>query len=158
MKKQTVYIETTVVSYLTAKPSRDIVVSAHQRLTLEWWEKSLPFLDPFISVIVVEEVSRGDEDAAKERLEKIRNFPVLEVTDEVREIADLYFKDIPIPEKSRADTYHLALATFNGMDFLVSWNLSHILNFRVKRAVQNINLKHGIDTPMICTPEELMEV
>lgn len=158
MEKQTVYIETTVVSYLTARPSRDIVVAAHQQLTIEWWEQSLPFLEPFISIIVVEETSRGDEDASKLRLERIKNFPVLEITDEVRDLANLYFDGIPIPEKARADTYHLALATFHGMDFLVSWNLSHILNVRVRMVIQNINLQHGVNTPMICTPEELMEV
>ena len=158
MEKQSVYIETTVVSYLTARPSRDLVVAAHQQVTVEWWENSLPLLDAFISPLVIEEVSRGDEAAAKLRLKKITEFPILEITDEVRELAELYFERIPIPGKARGDAYHLAVATYHGMDFLVSWNFTHILSARVREVVQNINTLREISTPLICSPEELMEV
>lgn len=158
MPKQSVYIETTVVSYLMSRPSRDLVVAAHQQVTMEWWENSLPLLDPFVSPVVIEEASRGDEAAAKLRLEKIAGFPVLEITGEVRKLADLYFERIPIPDKARGDAYHLALATYHGMDFLVSWNFTHILSARVKAVIQRINSIQRISTPMICTPEELMEV
>jgi predicted nucleic acid-binding protein len=158
MPKQSVYIETTVVSYLTARPSRDLIVAAHQQVTEEWWENTLSLLDPFISPIVIEEVSRGDEASAKLRLEKIVRFPVLEITNEVRDLAELYFKRIPIPDKARGDAFHLAMATYHGMDFLVSWNFTHILSARVRAVVQNINTIRGISTPIICTPEELMEV
>jgi len=158
MAKQSVYIETSVVSYLTAKPSRDIVVAAHQQVTVEWWENSLPHFDPFVSPVVIEEVSRGDEEAARRRLEKIARFPVLAVTADVRELGDLYFRKTPIPEKARGDAYHLAVATYHGMDFVVSWNFGHILNARVRAIIQDINATKGIATPVICTPEELMEV
>ncbi|MBL7177226.1 MAG: type II toxin-antitoxin system VapC family toxin [Desulfobacteraceae bacterium] len=114
-------------------------------------------MEPFISPIVIEEVSRGDESASKVRLEKIVKFPVLEIIDEVRELADLYFEQIPIPDKARGDAFHLAIATFHGMDFLVSWNFSHILSARVRAVIQEINTIRGISTPIICTPEELME-
>ena len=158
MEKQSVYIETTVVSYLTANPSRDLVVAAHQQVTVEWWENSLPLFEPFISPVVIEEASRGDKNAAELRLEKILSFSVLEITDEVRELADGYFEKIQIPEKARGDVYHLAVATYHGMDFLVSWNFAHILNARVRGVIQDINTIQGISTPIMCTPEELMEV
>lgn len=158
MPKQSVYIETTVVSYLLARPSRDLIVAAHQQVTIEWWENSLPLLDPFVSAVVIEEASRRDEAAAKLRLQKIAVFPVLEITSEVRQLADLYFQKIPIPEKARGDAYHLAMATCHGMDFLVSWNFTHILSGLVRAVVQEINTVKGISTPIICTPEELMEV
>ena len=158
MEKQSVYIETTVVSYVTARPSRDLIVAAHQQVTVEWWENALPLLEPFVSPVVIEEASRGDEVAAKLRLEKIAAFPVLEITEEVREPADLYFEKIPIPDKARADAYHLGVATYHGVDFLVSWNFSHILAARVRSVIQNINIIRGISTPIICTPEEVMEV
>jgi len=158
MPKQSVYIETTVVSYLTARPSRDLIVAAHQQVTEEWWENTLSLLDPFVSPIVIEEVSRGDEASAKLRLEKIVRFPVLEITNEVRDLAELYFKRIPIPDKARGDAFHLAVATYHGMDFLVSWNFTHILSARVRAVIQDINAIRGISTPIICTPEALMEV
>jgi hypothetical protein len=158
MTRQSVYIETSVVSYLTARPIRDIVIAAHQQVTVEWWEKSLPRLDPHVSPIVIEEASRGDKNAARLRLDRIASFPVLEITTEVRDLAELYFKKTPVPDKARGDAYHLAVATCHGMDFLVSWNFTHILNARVRAIIQNINTLKGIDTPIICTPEELMEV
>jgi len=158
MPKQSVCIETTVVSYLTARPSRDLIVAAHQQVTEEWWENTLSLLDPFVSPIVIEEVSRGDEASAKLRLEKIVRFSVLEITNEVRDLAELYFKRIPIPDKARGDAFHLAVATYHGMDFLVSWNFTHILSARVRAVIQDINTIRGISTPIICTPEELMEV
>lgn len=156
--EQSVYIETTVVSYMVARPSRDLIVAAHQQVTVEWWKKSLPLFEPFISPVVIEEASRGDEAAAKQRLMKISDFPLLEITEEVRQLADLYFEKIQIPEKARADAYHLAIATCHGIDFLVSWNFTHILSARVRAVIQNINTIKGISTPMICSPEELMEV
>ena len=158
MLKPSVYIETTVVSYLTARPSRDLVIAAHQQVTLEWWDNALPRLDPFVSAVVIEEGSRGEPEAAKLRMEKISNFPLLEVTREVQELADCYFNQTQIPEKARADAYHLALAASHGMDFLVSWNFTHILSAMIRTVIQDINESHGIYTPFICTPEELMEV
>ena len=158
MLKQSVYIETTVISYLTARPSRDLIVAAHQQVTVEWWEKTLPKLEPFISPIVIEEASRGDESAAELRLEKVIEFPVLEITDAVQDLAELYFDRIPIPDKARGDAFHLTVATFHGMDFLVSWNFNHILSARVRAVIQEINTTRGTSTPIMCTPEELMEV
>jgi predicted nucleic acid-binding protein len=156
--KPTVYIETTVISYLTAKPSRDLLIAAHQQVTHEWWEKALSHLEVFVSPIVLEEILKGDEQAAKLRFERVSSFPLLEVLPEVRDLAESYFSAIEIPEKARGDSYHLALATWHGMDFMVSWNCTHIVSGRVKRIVEEINATYGIRTPIVCTPEELMEV
>jgi len=97
-------------------------------------------------------------EVAKLRLEKISDCFVLEVTEEVRELAGLYFAEVQIPEKARADAYHFALAKYHGMDFLVSWNFTHILGAIVRVKIQNTNITRGILTPMICTPEKLMEI
>ncbi|MBI4288695.1 MAG: type II toxin-antitoxin system VapC family toxin [Chloroflexi bacterium] len=155
--KQSVYIETTVLSYLTSRPSRDLLVAAHQQVTVEWWENGLPSLEAFISPLVIEEASRGDETAARLRLEKIAGFSILEINEEVRRLAELYFESIQIAEKARGDAYHLAVSAYHGMDFLVSWNFGHILNPRVRAIVQQLNAVQGISTPLNCTPEELME-
>lgn len=158
MAKQSVYIETTVVSYLAARPSRDLIVAAHQQVTAEWWENALPRLEPYISPLLIEEASKGDELASRLRLERVAEYPVLEITSDVRDLAELYLERIPIPDRARGDAVHLAVATYHGMDFLVSWNFGHILNARVRSVVQEINAVRGISTPVICTPEELMEV
>lgn len=158
MPKQSVYIETTVVSYLTARPTRDLIVAAHQQITVDWWDDVLPLLDPYVSPIVLEECSRGDEDAAARRLSRIRAFGVLQITDEVLDLADRYFARIDLPDKARGDAVHLAVATYHGMDFLASWNFAHILSPRVGAVITEINTSLGISTPAICTPEALMEI
>ena len=156
--KPSVYIETSVISYVVARYSRDLVIAAHQQITQEWWEFALPKYEAFVSPIVIEEISRGDTQAAQSRLDKISSFSLLEIVPETRQLADAYFNAIKIPEKARADTYHLALTAWHGMDFLISWNCTHIVNGRIKMIIEEINAKFGIRTPIICTPEELMEV
>ncbi len=153
----TVYIETSVISYLTAKPSRDLIVAAHQQMTIDWWETALPNFEVFISPVVIEEAAKGDPHAAKLRLDKIALFPVLEVLPEVHTLAESYFSMIAIPGKARADAYHIALAAWHGIDYLVSWNCTHIANGRIRMVIEEINSMQGIRTPVICTPEELME-
>ncbi len=156
--KPTVYLETTIISYMTARYSRDLIIAAHQQITHEWWESALPKYEAFVSPIVIEEISRGDVLAAQLRLDKISGLTVLEVVPEVRTLADAYFSAIDIPEKARADSYHLAMTAWHGLDFLVSWNCTHIVSGRVKMIIEEINAGFGIRTPVICTPEELMEV
>jgi predicted nucleic acid-binding protein len=156
--KPTVYIETSVISYLTAQVSRDLVVAAHQELTVEWWEQALPKLQPYVSPVVLEEIAKGDPDAAKKRMKAVSHCEVLEVVPEVRDLAERYFTAIDLPEKARADAYHLALAVWHGMDYLVTWNCTHIAGAKVKLVVQGVNAARGIESPIICTPEELMEI
>ncbi len=154
---RTVYIESTVVSYYVARRTRDLVAAAHQEITSEWWEKALPSLEPYVSQIVFDEVSRGDVEAAQRRLDAIQGFQVLEMTPQIAILADLYFNALEIPDKARNDSYHLALAAYHGMDYLVSWNCTHITAGRVRAIVEALNDEKGYQTPVICTPEELME-
>nr|VFJ57523.1 MAG: hypothetical protein BECKFW1821A_GA0114235_10729 [Candidatus Kentron sp. FW]VFJ62826.1 MAG: hypothetical protein BECKFW1821B_GA0114236_10779 [Candidatus Kentron sp. FW] len=135
-----------------------MIVAAHQQITREWWETALPCCQAFVSPIVIQEAGRGDPNAATRRLGSIANFPVLEVTEDVNTLAGEYFARTRIPEKARADTFHLSLATTHGMDYLISWNFTHILGRAVRRVVQDINTIHGLETPVICTPEEAMEI
>jgi len=153
--KQSVYIESTVISYLAAKPSRDLIVAAHQQLTRDWWDVALPKFDAFISQFVLNEISEGDPEASKARLKSTSLFSLLKMN---ADLADRYFKAIHIPDKARTDAYHLAMATWHGMDYMVSWNCKHIASARVRSIVEHINAAIDYATPVICTPEELMEV
>ena len=134
-----------------------MVVAAHQQLTAEWWQLALPQFEPFVSPVVLEEIAKGDTEAADRRRNSVTGFGILEITTEVRDLAEHYFEAIDLPERARADAYHLALAVLHGMDYLVTWNCTHIAGGRVKWIVQNMNAKRGIGSPIICTPEELME-
>jgi len=137
--KESIYLETTVVSYYTSKPSQDIVALAHQEITRQWWPIAIRRYDIFISEVVTEEASFGDPEAAKRRLEELKDFPHLELNDKVEEMAQAYMERLNIPEKSFRDAAHLA-------------------NGEVIKKLMKINESICIHTPIICTPEELMEV
>ena len=116
--KPKVYIETSVISYLTARPSRDLVTAAHQQLTTDWWEDRRAHFDLYISQLVVRESSAGDEDAAKGRLDVIEQIPLLELNEEALALARSLVEDGPLPAKASEDALHIAVATVHGMDFL----------------------------------------
>jgi hypothetical protein len=156
--KPSVYVETTVVSYLTAGISRDLLIAAHQQVTIEWWQSIRPKVDCYISPFVINEIAHGDESLAQKRLEAISGFAVLATNEEIEKLALQYYKAIELPSKARADAFHLATASWYRVEYMLSWNLRHIASARVRRIVQEVNDRLGIHTPVICTPEELMEV
>jgi hypothetical protein len=153
-----VYIETTIISYLTAKPSRDLIIAAHQQITSDWWAKVRPIVDCYISPFVIDEASRGDDEYARKRLDVIADFLVLQVDSEIEILAQQYFSALNIPDKAKIDAFHLAIAAWHRMDYVLSWNCKHIASGRVQKMLQDTNARLGIYTPIVCTPEELMEV
>jgi predicted nucleic acid-binding protein len=150
-----IYIETSVVSYFTNRPSRDIVTAARQQVTREWWEENLNRFDTYISALVLEEARGGDPISAQKRLEALKGIPVLEITDEAEDLAAALVKVGPIPESHSEDALHIALAIINGMDFLVTWNFHHINNAKMKKGIAKIAEDNGYECPVICSPEEL---
>jgi len=155
-RKPTLYLETTVPSYLTSRPSRDVVVLAHQQLTQEWWQQQLSAYEVYVSEAVLVEAQKGDAHAAASRVELLRPFPVLGVTEDVRDLARVYREQIPLPEGAAFDALHLAVATWNEMNYLLTWNCRHIACGHTKRRLIEINLKRGFVSPTVCTPEELL--
>ena len=155
--KPKIYLETTVVSYYTTHMSRDLIIAGHQQITREWWGFQLNKFDPYISEIVHNEISRGDENAAQKRVMVVKNFNYLEMNSEVLKLAQVYFDTLDLQDKSRLDSLHLALAVQHGMDYLISWNFVHIVGARPRKIIDEINYQKGIKNPIFCTPEELME-
>ncbi len=153
-----VYVETTIISYLASKPSRDLIVAAHQQITLEWWSHIRPQVSCYISPFVIQEISAGDQDAVRRRQEYIKDIPILQVNSEIQQLARLYYEELTIPNKARLDAAHLAIAVWHEMDYLLSWNCKHIVSGRTRKALEKINSRLQIRTPVLCTPEELMEV
>jgi predicted nucleic acid-binding protein len=151
------YLETTIVSYLTAWPAREPVTKVHQGITREWWDERRNRFDLFISEIVLDEAARGDQIAAAARLAVLEPFPILRVTEEARELAAAILESTALPPKAAADAMHIAVATVNAMDFLLTWNCTHIANAIVFRTVANVCREMGFEPTTVCTPEELME-
>jgi hypothetical protein len=153
---KTVYVETSIISYLTARPARDIVAAARQQLTIDWWEGRRTAFDLYVSSVVEDEASRGDPDAAARRLAEIKSLPRLSITEEVSEFARLLIRRNVLPENALDDALHIALAAVHGTDYLLTWNCRHIDNAQTKPLIRYLCLDAGLPYPEICTPEELM--
>jgi len=152
-----IYIETSVLSYLTARPSNDIRVAANQNITIEWWETRRPHFELFISQFVIAEASLGNTEAAKKRLDAIANLSILATTDNVRLLVKALIFKGPIPKKAEIDAFHIAVAAVNGIDYLLTWNCTHIANAVMRPKIEEICRHQGVEPPIICTPQELME-
>jgi hypothetical protein len=157
MTNPKVYLETTIVSYLTAWPSRDLVRAAHQQITQEWWQNRRGAFDLSVSELVLQEVSAGDPEAARLRLEALTDIEVLEVTDEATTLTEQLVNQVPLPAKAAADALHISIAVVNAMDYLLTWNCTRIANATLRAKIDAVCRANGYDPPVICTPEELLE-
>ena len=155
--KPKVYLETTIPSYLTARPSRDLVTAAHQQITREWWDTRRHDFDLFVSQMVIDEASAGDPEAAIRRLEVLASLPLLDPQTEGTALAQMLIDHIPLPARAAADALHIAIAVVNGMDYLLTWNCTHIANAALRGRIEAACRSRGFRGPIICTPEELLE-
>ena len=151
-----VYIETTVVSYFVARPSRDLVVAARQEATRELWPKLAGAFETHISALVYQEAGRGDRQEAEKRLDAIKPFAMLDVDDEARALAAKIIGGKGIPEEYPEDALHVAVAAANGMELLVTWNFAHINNPFTRLIIRQILENEGYRPPEICSPDELL--
>ncbi len=155
--KPRLYLETTIPSYLTSRPSKDLIVSAHQQITREWWRIRRDSFEIYTSQFVTDEAGEGDKKAAEKRLELLLPFSLLNVTESVLQLASAFLDKGIIPVKAARDAAHIAIAAVHGIEYLLTWNCTHIANAMISKKVQKICEQNGFLCPVICTPEELME-
>ena len=156
MGKPTLYMETTVPSYLLVEPSRDVIALARQDITRTWWHRDQTRFAVFVSDIVLEEAGDGDREYAKRRREFLEQFSVLEMTSEAEELTALYMEKRIVPARYEHDAAHLALATVHEIQFLCTWNFRHLANALALKRFRQINEKRGLFVPQVCTPEQLL--
>lgn len=143
----TAYLETTIPSYLAARPSRDLVVAAHQQIVHEWWHAAGRRFDLFISEAVLDEIRAGDSKVVERRLAIIEDLPILGVNEEVRSLLRTYDLELGLRGRARADLPHFAFAVAYEMDFLVTWNCSHIANGTIIRRLLHLNARLSVQLP-----------
>ncbi len=151
------YLETTIPSYLTAWRSRDLIKAAHQEATREWWESRSRF-ELYVSQVVVGESAGGDPTAAAQRLQALADVPILDVTEDAEALASDLMERGPLPKKAAVDALHIAVATVHGMDYLLTWNCTHIANAATRGEIEAVCRENRLAPPTICTPIELMEI
>lgn len=152
-----VYLETTIPSYLTAWRSPDLVMAARQQVTREWWDDRRQDFELFVSEVVLLEAAAGDPDAAARRLEILDGIPLLEAKEDSDELVQALVDHLALPDRAVADAAHIALCVVNGIDFLLTWNFTHIANAAYRPIIDDVCRSFGYQIPVICSPEELME-
>jgi hypothetical protein len=155
--KANAYVETTVISYLTAQASRDIVVAAHQQVTRDWWKNCLDKFTLFGSQLVLQEAGAGDTDAAKARLDVLADLKLLEITEKSIYLAERLVQAGAVPQKAAADALHIAVSVVNGMEYLVTWNCKHLANAFMRVKIDAVCRAAAYQPVVICNPEELLE-
>jgi hypothetical protein len=152
--KPKTYVETSVVSYLTAWPSRDLVLAAHQQVTRDWWATRRSY-DLFTSQFVLDEAAAGDKSAAANRLAALEETVLLDVTEDAIVLAEGLVRGGGLPAKARVDALHVAMAAVHGMNYLLTWNCTHIANASLRSRIEDLCRLGGFEPPVICTPLEL---
>ena len=152
----TAYIETTIPSYYVARPSNSLLQAARQANTRAWWDGGCSGFKLFISQETLDETARGEPAMAGDRLDLIRDLPVLEVSEVAATLTKTLLAKSLIPAKAASDAVHIAVASAHGMDYLVTWNFKHIANPYIREQLRQVVLACGLMLPVICTPEELL--
>jgi hypothetical protein len=151
-----IYIESTIPSYVVARPAHNIVQAARQQITQEWWEVKRGEHELFVSQVVLDEIAFGDTTMVPLRMDLVQEIPLLELTNDVREFARKVLGSGLLPRESDRDAAHIALATVHEMDLLLSWNCRYVANAAIQTRLRRLAEAARLDLPVICTPEELL--
>ena len=152
-----VYIETTFVSYLTARPSRDLIVAGHQQITRDWWDTRRADYELCVSQLVFQEAADGDAEAAQERLQLLAAMTMLEISEAAVSLAEELIRAGALPAKAGNDALHISIAATQSVPYLLTWNCRHMANATLRAQIEAICASKGFKAPIICTPEEMME-
>ena len=152
---QRVYIETTFVSYLTARPSHDKVIVGHQRITHDWWDQARADFELCTSLLVLQVAGSGDPEAAQERLLILKSMILLDTTEAAVILAEELVRARALPEKAADDALHIAIAACQKIPYLLTWNCRHLANATMRPVIEAVCASKGYKAPIICTPEEL---
>lgn len=154
--KPTVYIETTIPSYLVARPSAELITNADQVLTNRWWDQRRGHYEMVTSQYVLDEAAVGDQEAAAKRLNALQGIRLLEIDDKVITLAQTFVSENIIPAKASIDAGHIAVAARHHVDFLMTWNCTHIANADIQKSLGHVVRAAGYDLPLIYTPAQML--
>jgi len=157
--RPSIYVETSVVSYLVGwLNQRDLAVAHNQQLTREWWSRRRSDFELFISPVVIDEARKGDSELAEQRLQYLATLPVLAVTSAALALSAELLRMTAIPRKAELDALHISVAAVSGMNYLLTWNCTHIANAEILPKVYEVCRGAGYEPPFVCTPLELLGV
>lgn len=150
-----IYIESTIPSYVVARPARDLLQAARQQLAKDWWDLKRAKHELFTSQVVLDEITSGEAAMAQQRLDVMAQIKLLDLTDEANALTKDILASGLLPADADRDAAHIALATVHEMDILLSWNCRHIANAAIQARLRRLVEKSGLALPVLCTPDEL---
>ena len=150
-----IYIESTIPSYIVARPARDLLQAARQQLTRDWWDLKRKGHELFTSQVVLDEIASGEAAMARQRLELVAQIKLLDLTNEANALTKQILGSGLLPADADRDAAHIALATVHEMEILLSWNCRHIANAAIQARLRRLAEKAGFALPVLCTPDEL---
>ncbi len=153
---ESVYIETSIFGYLTARSTNNLIIAANIKLTLDWWDSRRNLFVLYASEVVLDEAAKGDTAIASQRLDLLQSLMLLDLSEEAIELSQEFLKQSNLPPKASNDALHIALATVYGLDYLLTWNCKHMANAQIQKKLSQISSQLGYELPVICTPYELM--
>ena len=151
-----VYIETSIVSHATARPSSDTQIAAVQQQARTWWAVEGPNFQIVTSQLVVDEASAGDPAAAADRLKLLDGVPTVPVDNDVRALAREMVSASIMPPQAAADALHVAAAAVAGVQYLLTLNCKHIANAHELPRIYKLLVEYGYGQLLICTPAEFL--
>jgi hypothetical protein len=156
--KPSVYLETTIISYLAARPSRDSLTAAKQRMTDDWWTNHRARFDLYVSEAVLDEAKDGDPGAAARRIALVQGVELLIVTQDHGLLASRLMREAALPERASLDAVHIAVAAMHNIDFLVTWNCKHIASPVFRPRIESVCRNAGVKPPEIATPIAMLGI
>ena len=154
---ESMYLESSVISYIVSEPSKDIIILSHQLLSRDWWKNAEKEYNLYISQPVISEISKGNKELAEKRINLIKDFPVLDFNEAIDDLILNYMNYFKLPVKMELDVTHIAYAVYYELDYLVTWNCRHIANAHFRHQITKYNILNNLFLPELCTPEELLE-
>lgn len=154
----TVYLETTIFSYLTARLSNNPILAGNMASTAQWWDHRRHAYDLYTSRLVVDEAASGDSDAAAKRLKLINSLPHLPIPNSAIILSNALVDNAALPKNAHADALHVAICAIHGVNYLLTWNCRHLANVTLRTKIEQTCRDYGYEPPLICTPLELSEV
>ena len=151
-----IYIESTILSYVVARPARDLLQAARQQLTRDWWDLKREHHELFTSQVVLDEITDGEAEMARQRLKLLRGVPLLELNAAANDLGREVLRSGLLPASADGDAAHIALATVHEMDILLTWNCRHIANVAIQQRLRRLVEQSGYTLPSLATPEEFM--
>ena len=155
--KPTLYVETTIPSYLVSRPSKDLVIAGYQVITHEFWHGKRNEYECVASDLVFQECLLGDPVYATLRVEALNGMKTLEETPETLLLADQLKRALGLPKRAVADATHVALAAYHGIKYLVTWNCKHLANPKLAKKMREVCESANCLLPEICTPAQFTE-